>query len=65
MYRYVEDVDFYIGMLSELPESQDSMVGTTLRCILGDQFARLKRGDRFFYELGDQPSSFTRCKYQF
>ena len=59
LYEHVEDIDLYVGMLAEPPED-DSLVGTTLRCLLADQFYRLKRGDRFYYELGHQPSSFTK-----
>ncbi len=55
----MEDIDFYVGMLAEAPE-KGALVGTTLRCILADQFVRLKRGDRFFYELSGEPSSLTR-----
>jgi len=28
-------------------------------CIVGDQFARLKKGDRYFYEVGGQEGSLT------
>ena len=59
IYKHVEDIDFYVGMLAEAPE-KGALVGTTLRCILADQFVRLKKGDRFFYEVSGQPSSLTR-----
>ena len=29
------------------------------RCIIGDQFARLKRGDKFFYSHKNQVGSFN------
>ena len=41
------------------------ITGTTTRCIIADQFQRLKKGDRFFYENADQPSSFTKGKHKF
>jgi len=27
--------------------------------MVADQFMRLKRGDRYFYDLSEQPGSFT------
>lgn len=62
MYKNVDDIDFYVGMLVEQPKSQHSLVGQTIRCILADQFFRLKNGDRFFYENAGQPSSFSAGK---
>ena len=35
-----------------------ALVGKTIRFILGDQFARLKLGDRFFFDLANQAGSF-------
>jgi Animal haem peroxidase. len=55
----VDDVDLYTAGLAEFP-LPDAMLGPTLVCLLGDQFSRLKRGDRFFYEEGGQPSTFTQ-----
>jgi len=51
MYRSVDDVDLYVGGFLEQPH-HDSLVGPVFKCIIGDQFARLKKGDRFFYDLG-------------
>merc|ERR1712228_1092718 len=35
-------------------------IGPVFKCIIGDQFARLKKGDKFFYDLGvDQKRAFT------
>ena len=36
-----------------------ALVGKTIRFILGDQFARLKLGDRFFFDLANQAGSFS------
>ena len=56
----MEDIDLYIGGLLETPSpSSRALVGDTFLCLIGDQFARLKLGDRFFYDLGGQEGSFT------
>jgi peroxidase len=51
IYKSVDDVDLYVGGFLESPH-EDSILGPIFKCILGDQFARLKKGDRFFYDLG-------------
>ena len=51
IYKTVDDVDLYVGGFLESPH-EDSILGPIFKCILGDQFARLKKGDRFFYDLG-------------
>ncbi len=58
IYQSVDDVDLFIGGMSELKVA-GSLLGPTFLCLIGDQMARLRRGDRFFYEEGGQPSSFT------
>ena len=54
--RSVDDVDLYVGGFLETAHA-DSILGPTFKCIIGDQFARLKLGDRFFYDLGRDPKS--------
>ncbi|XP_037774964.1 chorion peroxidase-like, partial [Penaeus monodon] len=49
--------------ISERPVS-GGLLGWTFLCVVGDQFARLKKGDRFFYDLGGQPGSFTEAQLQ-
>ena len=39
IYESPDDIDLFVGMFSENPQS-DSIVGPTTLCILGDQFAR-------------------------
>jgi peroxidase len=56
-YQSVEDIDLFIGMAAEEPEN--ALVGNTYRCLIADQFARLKKGDRYFYDLKEQSGSFT------
>ncbi len=39
-YAHYDDVDLYIGGLMELPLN-DSLLGPTFICVIGDTFARL------------------------
>ena len=50
-YKHADDVDLFIGGILERRVG-DSILGPTFRCIIGEQFLRLKRGDRFWYENG-------------
>ena len=61
IYKSVEDIDFYVGMIMEHPKRR-SLVGNTIGCILADQFIRLKKADRYFYEMGPgiSPYPFTK-----
>ena len=43
------DIDLFTGALTEEPE-KDGEVGPTLACLLGEQFMRLKYGDRFWFQ---------------
>ena len=45
------ELDLFVGGFLEKPH-EDSLVGPVFKCIIGDQFARLKKGDRYFYDLG-------------
>ena len=55
----VADIDLFTGLYMENPGFNGGIVGRTFLCLIGDQFARLKKGDRFFYDLANQPGSFT------
>jgi len=59
VYKSVEDIDLYVGMTLERPSQNGALVGDTFLCLIGDQFARLKWGDRYFYDLRNQPGSFN------
>ena len=50
-------------VLEEPSRSSKALVGDTFLCLIGDQFARLKLGDRYFYDLGGQSGSFTKSKF--
>ena len=43
------DIDLFTGVLSEEPVEGGNM-GPTLDCLIGDQFQKLKYGDRFWYQ---------------
>ncbi|KAL4703844.1 hypothetical protein ACJJTC_016811 [Scirpophaga incertulas] len=60
VYQTPEDIDLWVGGLLEEP-LQGAVVGPTFAHILADQFSRLKRGDRYFYENGPNinPGAFT------
>lgn len=48
----------YAGGVGERPKP-GAALGPTFVCLVGDQFARLRRADRFFYEEANQPSTFS------
>ena len=57
-YDSVEDIDLFAGLTMEEPFG-DALVGETFICLVGDTFARLRFGDRFFYDFKNQAGSFT------
>ncbi|OQV26032.1 putative Peroxidasin-like protein [Hypsibius exemplaris] len=50
VYATVEDIDFYVAGLSEERIKPDGIIGETMGCIIAEQFARLRSGDRFWYD---------------
>ncbi|CAG7716875.1 unnamed protein product, partial [Allacma fusca] len=63
IYKQVEDIDLYVGGLAEKP-LDGGMVGPLFSCILADQFLRLRKGDRFWYESNAQLKPFTSSQLQ-
>merc|ERR1719225_1932366 len=59
IYDSVDDVDLFIGGVSESPVP-GSLLGPTFQCIIGDQFLRLQHGDRFYYDSAASPGKFTK-----
>lgn len=56
-YEDVDDIDFYVGGLSETPVN-GALLGPTFSCIIALQFRDFKKGDRFFYENGPSDTAF-------
>lgn len=61
MYSSVMDVDLIVGALME--KQQYMNVGAVSRCIMAEQFLRLKNGDRYFYNHKQRPSGYSRSEY--
>ncbi|CAG0892314.1 unnamed protein product [Cyprideis torosa] len=49
LYKNAEDIDLFAGAMAEEPAAPDAVLGPTLSCIIGEQFHRLRFGDRFFF----------------
>ena len=45
IYAHPDDVDLFIGGISEIPV-HGALLGPTFQCLVGDQFKRLQHGDR-------------------
>jgi peroxidase len=58
----VDDVDLFTGAMCE-PPLEGAVVGATLACLIGRQFADLKYGDRFFYQTSGQLEGFNKGNY--
>ena len=63
IYTSVDDIDLFIGGISETP-APEAIVGPTFQCLIGDQFKRLQQGDRFYYDNFENPGQFSQLQLQ-
>ncbi|XP_047476099.1 LOW QUALITY PROTEIN: peroxidasin homolog [Penaeus chinensis] len=58
VYQNVSEIDVFPAGLAE-HAVPGGLLGPTFSCIIGQQFASLRQGDRFWYENRRQPKPFT------
>lgn len=63
MYNHLDDINLLAGGLAEVPVP-GGLIGPTFACIIARQFLNLRIGDRFWYENGNFPWSFTPDQLQ-
>ena len=61
VYSRVEDIDLFSGGMSE-KSITDGLVGPTFGCIIANQFEKLRKCDRFWYETPDSRLGFTKSQ---
>ena len=61
LYVDPDDLDLFVAGLAEIPSTSGGVLGETFKCLVSDQFMRLKFGDRFFFthQAGTNPSTFS------
>uniref|UniRef100_A0AC35TFT8 SprT-like domain-containing protein n=1 Tax=Rhabditophanes sp. KR3021 TaxID=114890 RepID=A0AC35TFT8_9BILA len=58
LYQTTDDIDLYVGIVTEAQPKNGPFLPETASCILAEQFTRLKKCDRFFYENNVKGSHF-------
>ena len=56
--RSVDDIELWSAGVAEYP-LPGALLGPVFSCIIAEQFANVRRGDRFWYENHGWPSSLT------
>ena len=51
-FSILDNIDLWAAGISE-NITADGQLGPTFSCLIGDQFERLKNGDRFYYMFSD------------
>lgn len=58
VYANVNDIDLWSAGVAEFP-LPGALVGPVFACLIGEQFANIRKGDRFWFENNGWPSSFS------